>query len=436
LFLIAISPANTPAQVVRPLTLEGKTALYQRVIAIPGAQLVKDAGAATGAAVTPFKVFYVYDRRIQNGREFLQVGTSNNGNITGWLDADQAIEWKQTLTVSFKDPAMQQRVLLFENRSAVKQLVDRHDIGAWNELWQQAATGIRVDSPVIAMQPEGYINIRKNFYLVPILSHEDILIGSYQGRLLQVATVPLRDPSALGESFRTGVVFVIDTTISMGPYIEVTRSTMQRVYQAIEEAQVTGQVNFGVVAYRDNTSAVPGLEYATRMYLSPVDGTSGEAFQSAIRQAQPATVSSQGFNEDAYAGIKQAIEGIKWEDFDARYLILVTDAGPRISGDLLSTTGLDTESLRRLAMRTGLQEIRSFVGLVVQSDELGTSLVDLLRNYSADMRFRRLNHAEKAAAQAATKMLIPIFFFIFPTVFILMLSPMIKNVFASGGLGF
>jgi tight adherence protein C len=94
------------------------------------------------------------------------------------------------------------------------------------------------------------------------------------------------------------------------------------------------------------------------------------------------------------------------------------------------------DALRRLAMRTGLQDVRSFVGLIVQSDELGTSLVDLLRNFAADMRFRRLNAAEKAAAQAATKMLIPIFFFIFPTVFILMLSPMIKNVFASGGLGF
>ncbi|MFH2204277.1 MAG: type II secretion system F family protein [Elusimicrobiota bacterium] len=94
------------------------------------------------------------------------------------------------------------------------------------------------------------------------------------------------------------------------------------------------------------------------------------------------------------------------------------------------------EALRRLAMRTGLQDIRSFVGLIVQSDELGTSLVDLLRNYSADMRFRRLNQAEKAAAQAATKMLIPIFFFIFPTVFILMLSPMVFNMFKSGGMGF
>lgn len=90
------------------------------------------------------------------------------------------------------------------------------------------------------------------------------------------------------------------------------------------------------------------------------------------------------------------------------------------------------DALRRLANRTGLQEVRSFVGLIVQSDELGTSLVELLRNYSADMRFRRLNKAEKLAAQASTKMLIPLFVFIFPTVFILMLAPMISDLITGG----
>lgn len=94
------------------------------------------------------------------------------------------------------------------------------------------------------------------------------------------------------------------------------------------------------------------------------------------------------------------------------------------------------DALRRLSLRTGLQEVRSFVGLIVQSDELGTSLVELLRNYSADMRFRRLNKAEKLAAQASTKMLIPLFIFIFPTVFILMLSPMIMDLVTGGAMPF
>lgn len=93
------------------------------------------------------------------------------------------------------------------------------------------------------------------------------------------------------------------------------------------------------------------------------------------------------------------------------------------------------EALERLAARTGVQEVRSLVGLIIQSDELGTSLVDLLRNFSADLRSRRLNKAEKLAAQASTKMLFPLFMFIFPTIFILILSPMLGGLL-SGGLGF
>ncbi len=93
------------------------------------------------------------------------------------------------------------------------------------------------------------------------------------------------------------------------------------------------------------------------------------------------------------------------------------------------------EALERLAARTGVQEVRSLVGLIIQSDELGTSLVDLLRNFSSDLRSRRLSRAEKLAAQASTKMLFPLFMFIFPTIFILILAPMVGGLI-SGGMGF
>lgn len=93
------------------------------------------------------------------------------------------------------------------------------------------------------------------------------------------------------------------------------------------------------------------------------------------------------------------------------------------------------EALERFSARTGVQEVRSLVGLIIQSDELGTSLVDLLRNFSSDLRTRRLSRAEKLAAQASTKMLFPLFMFIFPTIFILILAPMVMGL-VSGGIGF
>ena len=94
------------------------------------------------------------------------------------------------------------------------------------------------------------------------------------------------------------------------------------------------------------------------------------------------------------------------------------------------------EALEHFAARTGVQEVRSLVGLIIQSDELGTSLVDLLRNFSTDLRSRRLSRAEKLAAQASTKMLFPLFIFIFPTIFILILAPMIMGLVQQGGMGF
>jgi serine/threonine-protein kinase PpkA len=176
-----------------------------------------------------------------------------------------------------------------------------------------------------------------------------VLVGGQQSRLLHVATVPLQESKAIADAYRTGIVFVIDTTISMGPYIDRTRAIMRRVYQSIAAAKLSDQVSYGLVAYRDNTAAVPGLDFVARTYARLADGTSGETFLSRIAAVRPAAVSSEGFNEDSYAGIDHAIKSIDWSDYYARYIILITDAGPRVEGDPLSTTGLDTASLRRLA---------------------------------------------------------------------------------------
>ena len=220
-------PFVVGAQPSRPLLLEGKQALYQRVIAIPGATVVAAAGAAVdGAArpVTPFTVFYVYARQQASGREWIQVGRDSDGRTDGWLPAEQAVDWKQTLTVGFKDPAKQPRVLLFGEREPLRELVERNDADRYATLRMQAIAGEPVDSPVAAVQPDGFIDIRHNFYLVPILSHEDVLVADRPARLLQVASVPLRS-SAAQDPYRAGIVFVIDTTRSMQPFIERTRET-------------------------------------------------------------------------------------------------------------------------------------------------------------------------------------------------------------------
>ena len=347
MLLIGLCAIGTAvAQSTRPLPLEGKRALYQRVIAVPGAGLVDEAGASMRLArpVTPFTVLYVYAREVIDGREWLQVGLDSIGEIRGWLPAEQGVEWQQTLTVGFRDPARQPRVPLFGDRDALKRLADENDIAAYRDLRARAVQGDVTDSPVVAIQPDSFVDIRRNFYLVPILSHEDVFVGDYQARLLQVASVPLAglDP------YRAAIVFVMDTTVSMQPYIEQTREIMRGIYTQIDSAGLSDRVAYGLVGFRDNTSVVSGLEYTSRIFAELTG--SGEEFLSEVAAVRAATVSTQGFNEDPYAGIDHALGEIDWSGYFARYVIVITDAGPRIAGDPLSATGLGTAELRdRLA---------------------------------------------------------------------------------------
>ncbi len=82
------------------------------------------------------------------------------------------------------------------------------------------------------------------------------------------------------------------------------------------------------------------------------------------------------------------------------------------------------EAMRNMASRIEIPEIDSFASVVIQSEELGTSLA-VLQGYGEEIRVKRWQKAEKLAAEAPTKMLIPMMIFVFPGVFILIFAPML-----------
>ena len=349
----------------KPLLMEGKKTLYQRVLSTPEARLYEiPVSSEAFSEIVPFSVLYVYEK----GDDWLKVGYDSFGDTAGWVPRDKAIVWNQALTVSFKDPQDIQRVLMFSDKDKLQTLVDDYDKEGYQSLYDAIVNNeIPADSPVIAIQPEAHLDIRESFYLVPIKQHEDVFLGNEQARLLQIASVPLVDSEAgsttMGttaaaepgkRSYRSGIHFVIDSTQSMGPYIDRTREAVARVYSAIEKQGLTNQVGFGLTAYRDNMDEVPELEYLTRRYASLQQGTDVKEFFDRVNSLEPAQVSSKDFREDAYAGIKSAIEETDWTSFDARYVVLITDAGPRDSYDSLGATRLSAQALRQLAFDKGV----------------------------------------------------------------------------------
>ncbi len=86
------------------------------------------------------------------------------------------------------------------------------------------------------------------------------------------------------------------------------------------------------------------------------------------------------------------------------------------------------EALRELASRTGVDDIKSLVAMLIQTDRFGTSVARSLRVHSDTLRIKRRQRAEEMAAKATVKMVPPLVFFIFPALFVVILGPAVIAV--------
>ena len=85
-------------------------------------------------------------------------------------------------------------------------------------------------------------------------------------------------------------------------------------------------------------------------------------------------------------------------------------------------------ALRNLADRTGLEDIKGLVSLLVQALKFGTSIADSLRIYSEEFRDKRMQKAEELAAKIGTKMIFPLIVFMFPGFFVVALGPAVLRL--------
>jgi len=109
-------------------------------------------------------------------------------------------------------------------------------------------------------------------------------------------------------------------------------------------------------------------------------------------------------------------------------------ASPKLSRELQMVThevngGMPrTEALRRLADRTGLDDINSLVNVLVQAERFGTSISRALRTHSEHVRTKRMQKAEAKAAQVSPKLTVVMIIFILPCLIIILIGPAIINI--------
>jgi hypothetical protein len=272
------------------------------------------------------------------------------------------------MVVAFSNPAGRNRLPLFRERAFVTELLESETAVKDNDviLAKLSLGEVPPDFPAVSIEPENYVDFRKQFYLLPILEATEIyFLDGFSVRLLQIASVPAEPgvagaeagaPAAGGSGRRprTGIAFVVDATTSMGPYIERTRQAIRGMYRAIKAADLQDRVSFALVGYRDNIDKRPELGFVSKVFADFDEGANAETFFEEVKGLKAASVSSLDFVEDAYAGILTAIERLDWDGFAARYIVLITDAGARESYDLLGQTGMNALGLRQLAADEGI----------------------------------------------------------------------------------
>jgi tight adherence protein C len=150
-----------------------------------------------------------------------------------------------------------------------------------------------------------------------------------------------------------------------------------------------------------------------------------ERRQKALRNAFPDALDMLVVCVESGLGLSAALQRVS-EELEVSHPGLAAELA-QVNAE--TRAGVERETaLRNLADRTGLDDIRGLVGLLVQTMRFGTSVADSLRVYSEEFRDKRTQKAEEVAAKIGTKLIFPLVACLFPGFFVVAIGPAILRL--------
>lgn len=386
----ATPPADAVATGPVPMPDAENPYLYRRIITLPDAQAFADAAKPTDGTTLPtFSVMYVFDAASVAGKDWVQVSRSVHGGDAAWLAKDQTLDWSSMLVMQFAPRGKRNQVLFFENERLLGDIVKNYQVAdevktifeglraERDKVAEDTSYTPKWDDRLVAIEPESAVTFRNQPYILPILDFvPERFDNGAETMMLKVAAVPSNaeqvatkdtesfassaaDAAAADDVFRVGIVFVIDTTVSMSPFIEKTYQAVESFYKSAAGMESGSFVSFGVVAYRDAIDgAADENDYVTQIF-QPLDTDAPPAqVMDTMNAVKEATKSNSGFKEDVFAGVNDAINKLDWSPFDARLIILIGDASGREGDDPLARDeGMTAGIVSELAIQNGISII-------------------------------------------------------------------------------
>ncbi|UCG74991.1 MAG: type II secretion system F family protein [Gemmatimonadota bacterium] len=206
--------------------------------------------------------------------------------------------------------------------------------------------------------------------------------------------------------------------------------------------QVTGAA-LGVIGGL-TLGTVAGAALSRVLFLTAVTGLIGWSIprfivsgrarrrQDELRVALPDTLDLMVVCVEAGLALNQAIVRVA-EEID-RVSPVMAEELTIVNLEIRAGTPRD-EALRHFSERTGVEDIKALVSMLLQTDRFGTSIADALRVHSDVLRTKRRQRAEEAAAKLTVKLLFPLILFVFPAFFVVLLGPslfLLRGLFGGG----
>lgn len=144
--------------------------------------------------------------------------------------------------------------------------------------------------------------------------------------------------------------------------------------------------------------------------------------QKSINRALPDALDMMSICVDAGLGFEAALQKVAWQwdnELTEEFRRVITEIRVGVSR---------VDALRHMVDRTAVPDMASFVAVLVQADQLGIAIKDVLHTQAEQMRVKRRQRAQESAQRAPLKMLFPLVFFIFPSMFAVILGPAIPKL--------
>lgn len=173
------------------------------------------------------------------------------------------------------------------------------------------------------------------------------------------------------------------------------------------------KVNLGIIAI----AAGFGFYFPIIVYRSQ-----GKKRQEAIEKALPSVLDLLYVSVEAGLGFDMALKRTV-DSFEGP----LSDEFKRVLYEINKGRNRQ-DAMRAMVKRTGVDDLGTFISAIIQSEELGSNIANVLRVQSTSMRQKRRQRAEEAAMKVPIKMLFPLVFFMFPALFIVILGPAIMMI--------